>query len=209
MAVIGGGIGGLCLAQGLKRAGVSVAVYERNRARSDWLQGYRIHINPHGSRSLHECLPPDLWQAFVATSGKPSAGFSFVTEQLEDLLVLGRDLIDAGQSDGMTGHHSVSRITLRQVLLSGMDDVVQFDKEFLGYERVEDGGVRACFSDGSSAAGDVLVAADGANSRVRQQYLPQAQRIDTGVLAIAGKLPPNDGTRAVLPPRCRRGSTQP
>jgi len=29
--VIGGGIGGLCLAQGLKRAGMSVAVYERDR----------------------------------------------------------------------------------------------------------------------------------------------------------------------------------
>ena len=35
--VIGGGIGGLCLAQGLRGAGVSVAVYERTRVRTDWL----------------------------------------------------------------------------------------------------------------------------------------------------------------------------
>lgn len=30
--VIGGGIGGLCLAQGLKKSGMSVAVYERDAA---------------------------------------------------------------------------------------------------------------------------------------------------------------------------------
>jgi len=55
--VIGGGIGGLCLAHGLRRADISVAVCERTRARTDWLQGYRIHISPHGARALQACLP--------------------------------------------------------------------------------------------------------------------------------------------------------
>ena len=66
--VIGGGIGGLCLAQALKDAGISVTVYERNLV-STWPEGYRIHINPVGSRALHECLPVALWDAFVATAG--------------------------------------------------------------------------------------------------------------------------------------------
>ena len=60
VAIIGGGIGGLCLAQGLNKAGVSVTVYERDRTRTDRLQGYRIHISPKGSRALYECLPAHL-----------------------------------------------------------------------------------------------------------------------------------------------------
>lgn len=47
----------------------------------------------------------------------------------------------------------------------------------------------------------MLVAADGANSRVRQQYLPDAHRVDTGIVAIAGKLPLTEATRTWLPGR--------
>jgi 2-polyprenyl-6-methoxyphenol hydroxylase-like FAD-dependent oxidoreductase len=47
--IIGGGIGGLCLAQGLRRRGVSVAVYERDRTPDARLQGYRLSIEPPGS----------------------------------------------------------------------------------------------------------------------------------------------------------------
>jgi len=64
--VIGGGIGGLCLAHGLRGAGIDVEVYERTRVRSDWLQGYRIHLNPNGCRALHRCLPAANWAAFDA-----------------------------------------------------------------------------------------------------------------------------------------------
>lgn len=199
--VIGGGIGGLCLAQGLKNAGVSVAVYERNQARTDWLQGYRIHISPHGARALHGCLPRELWDVFLATAGKSTAGFGFLTEQLGELLFLDSDLMTGTESDPARHHHSISRITLRQVLLAGLDDVVGYGKQFTRYERTPDGRVTAFFADGTSATGDVLVAADGANSQVRQQYLPHSRRVDTGVVAVAGKLPLNDTTKAWLPRR--------
>ena len=54
--IIGAGTGGLCLAHGLKRAGIAVEVYERDRTRRDGLQGYRVGIDPDGSRAL-ECQP--------------------------------------------------------------------------------------------------------------------------------------------------------
>jgi 2-polyprenyl-6-methoxyphenol hydroxylase-like FAD-dependent oxidoreductase len=184
--IIGGGIGGLCLAQGLRRAGIDVTVYERTQARTDWLQGYRIHINPDGSRALSNSLPPAVWQRFRDTVSANDGGFGFATEQLNDLLrFAGSEILpEAGPADA---HYGASRITLRGVLLSDLDDVVRLGKTFERYETGVDGRVTAYFSDGTCATADVLIGADGANSRVRQQLLPDAQRIDTGILAIAGK----------------------
>jgi 2-polyprenyl-6-methoxyphenol hydroxylase-like FAD-dependent oxidoreductase len=73
------------------------------------------------------------------------------------------------------------------VLLSGMDDAVRLGREFTRYETTTDGRVTAHFTDGSTATADVLIGADGANSWVRRQLLPHARRMDTGIVAVAGK----------------------
>jgi len=202
--IAGGGIGGLCLAQGLRRAGVPVTVFERTESRTDWLQGYRIHINPHGSRALRNCLDPAGWQEFLDTASTEGGGFAFVTEGMDTLLDIGPDLINR-DPDPANHHHGVSRITLRQVLLSGMDEEVEFGKTFERYEVRADGRVTAQFTDGTSATGDLLIGADGADSRVRSQLLPHAHRIDVGAVAVAGKHrltdPPRDGLPAELTSR--------
>lgn len=198
--IIGGGIGGLTLAHGLKKAGVSVAVYERDRTRAERLQGYRVHINPAGSLALHACLPRALFDVFDRSCGKGGIAMHFLTEQMRTLLTLDFASVPHLVGEGFARHRSVSRITLRQLLLSGLDDVVHFDKTFTHYELRDDSRVVAHFEDGSSAEGDVLVGADGGGSRVRRQYLPDAQRVDTGVVGIAGKVFLDAETRARLAP---------
>jgi salicylate hydroxylase len=200
--IIGGGIGGLTLAQGLVKAGISVAVYERDHTPSDRVQGYRVHINPTGSRALHACLPPHLFDLFDRTCGRPSRGIRFLTERMGVLLSVGGDLVRQGDAIGK--HRSVSRVTLRQVLLSGLDGIVQFGKTFLRYEE-RDERVIAHFEDGTTAVGDVLVAADGGGSRVRRQFLPHAERIDTGVIGIAGKVFLDGGNRNRIAPELLDG----
>jgi salicylate hydroxylase len=200
-------IGGLTLAQGLKKSGVSVAVYERDRTRTDRVQGCRVHINPTGSLALHECLPASLFDAFVRTCGKSSQGIRFVTERMKVLLSL--DELNAPKrfgGDGAAQHRSVSRITLRQMLLSGLDGV-HFGKAFVRYEESPTGRIRAHFEDGMTAEGDMLVAADGGGSRVRRQYLPHAERIDTGIVGIAGKVFLDDDNRERIAPELRNGMT--
>lgn len=194
--IVGGGIGGLCLAQGLKKAGLSVAVYERDRTRTERLQGYRLYINPLGSRALYNCLPSELYDAFVATCGRPGEKIWILSEQMEALLHIDRS---DKTKEAIDRHCSVSRITFRELLLTGLDNIVHFDKTFIRYEETSDHKITVFFEDGTTAAGDVLIAADGANSRVRKQFLPEAERVDTDIRVIAGKVPLSEVMAADLP----------
>jgi 2-polyprenyl-6-methoxyphenol hydroxylase-like FAD-dependent oxidoreductase len=199
--VIGGGTGGLCLAHGLKRAGISVRVYERDRTRADGVQGYRVGIDPDGSRALKACLSPELFDTFVATCARTARYFSIRTEQLKDTLTLELH----PPTDPVNSEKSVSRMTLRQVLLTEVEDVVEFDKVFRRYEQNDDGTVTAFFEDGTTATGDLLIAADGSNSRVRRQYLPHSTVKEAGVIAVTCKVPITDESRTLLPKEVSQG----
>jgi 2-polyprenyl-6-methoxyphenol hydroxylase-like FAD-dependent oxidoreductase len=169
------------------------------------MQGYRVHINRVGSRALHACLSPRLFDAFVATAAAPNprAGVGLYDHRLRELIWFGGTgdtTLDTVDSD-----KSVSRISLRQVLLAGLDDVVRFGKTLTHYEVDRDSTLTAHFSDATTASGDVLVGADGGNSQVRQQYLPHAPRVDTGVTGIQGKVWLTDTIRAHLPARLADG----
>ncbi len=202
VGIVGGGIGGLALAQGLKKAGMSVAVYERDRTPTDRLQGYRVHISPKGSEALHSCLPADLFEVFAATCSVGNRGFRFLTEKMEELL----SIETRNDAPTIAQHRSASRITLRQVLLSRLEGILRFGKTFTHYEETADGSIILHFTDGSTATCDVLVGADGGNSRVRHQFLPHAQRIDTGAVGIAAKAMLTEENRRRLPPRVLAGT---
>lgn len=198
--IVGAGTGGLALAHGLRRAGIPVQVYERDRTRTGGLQGYRVGISPNGVRSLRDCLPPELFNTFVATTARDYQGYHMFTEQFAPLISFSS--ADLFAQDDVIKDYSVSRMTLRQVLLTGVDDIVHFDKKLTRYQDHGDS-VTAFFEDGSSAKGSLLVGADGANSRVRQQYLPHATQTETGLIAIGGKQVLTDRVRDMLPPSTR------
>lgn len=202
--VIGGGIGGLCLAQGLRRVGVPVTVFERDSHPAGRWEGYCIHIDPAGARSLHACLPDNLWQAFLATSA-PGGDFGFLTEQLHELLVVEEAISHPRHTDPTESHYVVDRRALRRVLLADLGETVRFGAEFQHYGLTGDGRVIVNFADGQSAIGDILVGADGVGSRVRRQYLPDAEPIPAGVVGLGNKLMLTESTRAWVPERLQQG----
>jgi len=206
VAVVGGGVSGLCLAQGLRRDGVDVAVYERDPALDTRRQGYRIHLDARAGRALHACLPPTLYQLFRATLGTPGVAISVVDQRLK---VLHRTLgvaRDPDDEDPTTLSAAANRQTLREVLVAGLEDALAYGREFTDFEELPDG-VRLRFADGSTEDCDVLVAADGVNSRVRRQYLPDARLLDTGGRCVYGKTLLTEETLALVPPTLFDGFT--
>ncbi|MCW2996091.1 MAG: FAD-binding protein [Conexibacter sp.] len=196
--IAGGGVGGLCLAQGLRRAGVSVAVYERE---GDGIHraGYRLTMNADGGEGLRACLPEDLYELYLQTSRK--------TPPHQRAVVLDRDcneLSSAGHlgppNEGPRPHTAIDRRVLRQILLGRLGDAVHGGAAATGFEATEDG-VRLHLADGTTAEGDVLVAADGVGSAIRRQLLPGVEIIpaDVGGLGLFARSPLTPEVLAELP----------
>jgi len=202
--IIGAGTGGLCLAHGLAANGIAVEVFERDDSPTDRQPGYRLSISSTGSAALRSCLPDAHYRKLVAKSADPSSRVTFLDHELNELLHIDLPHADREADDA---ERPVSRAALRRILLEGVEHIVRFGRKFEAFADGPGGTVIARFADGSAAEGDLLVGADGANSRMRAQLLPQAKRIDTGIAAVAGKVPLNDTNRAAIPAPILRGPT--
>jgi 2-polyprenyl-6-methoxyphenol hydroxylase-like FAD-dependent oxidoreductase len=189
--IAGGGLGGLCLAQGLIGAGHSVTVFERD-SDLDRKVGYRLHINGDGGEALRACLPVDLFELYLETSRRtpPRQLAVVVDDQLNELSSMPHI---GPPNEGPRPHTAVNRRTLRQILLARLGDSVRLGNAVVGYEETA-AGIRVQLADGGSEAGDVLVGADGIRSAVRPQLLPDTTVIDTGIeglgLYARSALPP-------------------
>jgi 2-polyprenyl-6-methoxyphenol hydroxylase-like FAD-dependent oxidoreductase len=206
VAVAGAGLGGLCLAQGLRRAGADVTVYERDDGLAGRRQGYRLHLDARAGLALQQCLPPDLLAAFQATCGQASTRLTVVSERLRVLKEVTPGAPAADPYAPGTLSTPVNRLTLREVLAAGLDGTIVFGREVTGYAAVGKG-VRVHFADGQEAEADVLVAADGVNSAVRRQYLPAAEPADTGGRCVYGKTPLRPARLELLPAALDAGFT--
>jgi 2-polyprenyl-6-methoxyphenol hydroxylase-like FAD-dependent oxidoreductase len=180
--IIGAGISGLVLAQGLQKNGIPCSVFERDVTKEYRAQGYRIKIPPDVAADLRSTLSEERWQEFEQTCAETVPRESLVNA-INGNVMSRRGRLPMGLKINI---YTVDRATFRSVLLKGLEEIVHFGREFTNYE-LKDNGVIAHFADGSTSEGAILVGAHGGKSKVRAQYLPEYTPVDTQSSCIYGK----------------------
>lgn len=161
IVIIGGGIGGLTAAAALQARGVEAHIYERASSLSE--VGAGIQIGPNGVRVLYEMGYKSQLDTFACVNPDfHSVAFDTAAYRLTE--PLSSHSIEKYGVPYLTAH----RADLYGLLASGVpDDRIHLNAECLSCETIGDAAT-ARFADGNSIEADVIVAADGVRSKVRE-----------------------------------------
>ncbi len=191
IAIIGAGMGGLALARVLHVKGIDAVVYEREASRDARGQGGMLDIHS-GQRALREAGLIEQFHAIARPEGQDMRLL-----EPDGTLLLQEDTPD----DAPSVRPEVDRADLRDLLLDSLPaDTVRWGHAF---ESAGDGVVR--FTGGRSAPYDLLVGADGAQSRVRA-LLTDARPAHLGQNAVELGIPDVDRTHPDLAAMLGRGN---
>jgi 2-polyprenyl-6-methoxyphenol hydroxylase-like FAD-dependent oxidoreductase len=183
--IAGAGIGGLAIAHGLKKHGIPFHIYERDSGKDYRAQGYRIRVARDAVNSLQWLFDNTTWQEFELTCGETRlvkiAEIDAGTAEVND-----PDIELSGSVPSGVKPYTVDRTMFREVMLRGLGMHISWAKEVERYEEAE-ASITVHFADGSLVEGALLIGADGAHSKVRQQYIPNHQILPTGGFCIYGK----------------------
>ncbi|MDB5145988.1 MAG: FAD-dependent monooxygenase [Mucilaginibacter sp.] len=177
IAIVGGGPGGLTLARVLQMNGASVKVYERDLNREVRVQGATLDL--HEESGLKALEVADLMEAFNANY-RPGADKLLVVDKHCSIA-----LDEHGADGGSYNRPEIDRGPLRKILLDSLQpDTVVWDSQFVSL-REQDGTIKLEFKNGTIAYADIVIAADGASSRIRP-YITPIKPFYAGVSVIEG-----------------------
>lgn len=179
IAVVGGGIGGLAVANALLRANVEVTVHEQAPALTE--VGAGVLVTPNSIRHLYRM---GLGEKFTAAGARIGDGSRYCRA---DGSVVGP--IRTSDSTGEFGVYGMHRADLLEVLADGLPPgTVHTDRRCVGLEQAGD---RACvaFADGAVVEADAVVAADGIQSVLQRHVLDAAPPVHSGHVAYRGIVP--------------------
>ena len=191
--VAGAGLGGLCAASGLLRAGFRVLVLERDSDLVSRPQGYRININLTGDAALQACLSESHFALYRDTSHRQvDASVDIFDTDLRSLLHRMGEVPASRPAPA-----AVDRGILRAILLDAAKDV-RFGCEVVDAIAYADG-VEVHLGDGGMIRAGLLVAADGATSTLRQRLLPGHDPEPLRTVGVYGRAPLDTSALTWLP----------
>ncbi len=159
IAIVGGGPGGLTLARLLQVKGVPITVYERDENEYVRVQGATLDL--HEESGLKALAQAGLTEAFK-THYRPGADHMRIVDKKATI-----HMDEAITNDKELFRPEIDRGPLRQILLDSLKPgTVIWDSHFKSMTP-EGMGWRLQFYNGTTAYADVVIAADGAHSKIR------------------------------------------
>ena len=191
IAIIGGGPGGLTLARLLQLKGANVKLYERDLNKDARVQGSPLDMHEESG-------------AAALRKANLTAGFKKNVRIGADKKIIINEHAAIIFSDHQTqpnedlgdehARPEIDRGALRKIFLESLQaDTVVWDSHFMSMEKQNDGWLLQ-FKNGSSAYADLVIAADGANSKIRP-YVTNIKAFYSGVTMV--EINVNDAEKAI------------
>jgi 2-polyprenyl-6-methoxyphenol hydroxylase-like FAD-dependent oxidoreductase len=179
IAIIGGGPGGLTLARLLQLKKAAVTVYERDPDAGVRQQGATLDL--HEESGLEALRRAGLTDAFK-NKYRPDAGKLRITDTKADI-----KMDDHTLDDYQDFRPEIDRAPLRDILVNSLNPgTIAWDSHFVSMQE-QDGGWLLYFKNCRSAYADIVIAADGANSKLRP-YITDIQPVYSGITIVEGNV---------------------
>lgn len=184
IAIVGGGPAGLTLARLLQLKGAEVKVYERDFNKNARVQGSPLDM--HEDSGLAAIRKAELLEEFKKTF-RPGADRTLIMNEKAEIFF--NDHETKPEEDFGHEHFrpEIDRGPLRNMLLESLSpETVIWDSHFLSMEPHNKGWMLH-FKNGTSAYADLVIAGDGANSKIRP-YLTNIKPIYSGIIMLEGNV---------------------
>ncbi len=177
IAIIGGGISGLCSALALQNKGFEVTVYEKGEDRP--AEGAGIILGRNALQALEMLnIGMDICQA-----GKTGEDFTIYSEFGEPLACL-----CPAHHSNMAAFLFIQPERFYEILLRYINPgTIQYEKELTGFADQKND-VRLFFKDGTEASADYLLACDGKDSLLRSLLFPDSEPRFSGYTVWRGMM---------------------
>lgn len=184
IAIVGGGPAGLTLARLLQLKGADVKVYERDLNKYARVQGSPLDM--HEDSGLAAIRKAELLEIFKKTF-RPGADRTLIMNEKAQIFFNDHETKPAEDFGHEHFRPEIDRGPLRNMLLDSLQpETVIWDSHFLSMERQNEGWLLH-FKNGTTAYADLVIAGDGANSKIRP-YLTDIQPVYSGVIMLEGNV---------------------
>ncbi|WP_126650336.1 FAD-dependent oxidoreductase [Chryseobacterium aureum] len=184
IAIVGGGPAGLTLARLLQLKGAAVKVYERDFNKEARVQGSPLDM--HEDSGLAAIRKAELLETFKKTF-RPGADRTLIMNEKAEIFFNDHETKPEENFGQEHFRPEIDRGPLRNMLLESLHpETVVWDSHFLSMERQGEGWLMH-FKNGNSAYADLVIAGDGAHSKIRP-YLTDIKPVYSGIIMLEGNV---------------------